>query len=148
MRETFERSDWPVDRIYKVHWQAGLIMVGWGRRRGWGTLAGGGSEQEVMSSGKTRWETLPWRGQLPIRNHLLELSPLNIVERTTPDVEQIARGNTPATLPLVNDKAHAGWSTWTTYIEQWRVGLILVGGGRGRGWGTLARRSKQEVGGA
>ena len=66
---TFERSDWPVARVYKVQRRAGLIMVGGGRRRGWGTLAGG-SEQELMSSGKTRWESLPWRGQRPTRKPL------------------------------------------------------------------------------
>ena len=65
---------------------------------GWVGVEGGvpwpvGSEQEVMSSWKTRWETLPWRGQLPIRNHLSELSPHNIVERTTPDVERTPLAN-------------------------------------------------------
>ena len=43
----------------------GQIMVG--RGQGWGTWLRG-SEQEVMSSGKTLWETLLWRRQLTMQN--------------------------------------------------------------------------------
>ena len=45
-------------------------------------------------------------------------------------------------------EAHGGRGAWPAYMGQWRVGQILVGGGWGFGWGTLAGRSEQEVGGA
>ena len=98
---------------------------------------GQGSEQEVMSSGKTRWETLPWRGQLTIRNHSLALTPHNIVERTTPLAELIPRNNIPATLPLVSEckqkhmqggahgprkRKNGGW------VKYWSESLGVMGG--------------------
>ena len=59
-------ADWPVN-VNKAAWwgrSCGTqIRHNGGRGRGWGALAGG-SKQAVMSSGKTPWETLPWRGQL------------------------------------------------------------------------------------
>ena len=75
VRKTFERSDWPVDRVYKLQWRAGEIMVGGGRRRGWGTLAGEGSD--VIREN-------------PVGNPF--------VERTTPNPKRLTRENSKPSL--------------------------------------------------
>ena len=64
---------------------------------------GRGSKQEVMYPGNPSGK--PFRGEDNSQSeiNLLELSLHNIVERTTPDVEWITRGFTPARLPLVNE---------------------------------------------
>ena len=83
---TFERSDWPADRVYKVQWRAGLIKVGGGRRRGWGTLAGGGG---VFRTGSDVIR------ENPVGNPS--------VERTTPDPKRLTRENSKPSSPLVTE---------------------------------------------
>ena len=83
VRETFERSDWPVDRVYKVQWQGGPNN---GRR---------GSASRVGHLG---------RG-VPTGSDVIRENPVGnpSMERTTPNPKRLTRENSKPSSPLVTE---------------------------------------------